>query len=126
MRALRNVLINLGGATMAVPEGRPSKDCDNSRPREGLPAAASVPATPEESMAASASRKRTGSEREADLERVVKKRIDLEPDSDEDVIVLSRPGTLTLELADNRPTSANAVEHHAVRLMRDAAAAKLC
>ena len=90
MRALRNVLTNLSEATTAVPEGRPSKDCDN------LHASAAVPATPQESMAAS--RKRTGSEREADLERK-KKRIDLEPDSDVDVIV---------------------------SLIRDVAAAKLC
>ena len=108
---------------MAVPEGRP---------REGLHAAAAVPATPEESLAASGSRKRTGSAQEADLERVVKKRADV--DSDEDVIVLSQPGTQAHEVTDNRPTSANTVGHHAVSLMRNAPArpplssstAKLC
>ena len=76
--------------------GGASKDCYTSRPREGLHASAAVPATLQESMAAS--KKRTGSEREADLERK-KKRIDLEPDSDVGVIV---------------------------SLMRDAAAPKLC
>ena len=53
------------------------------------------------------STKHTGSE--SDLERQVKRRMDVEPDSDVDVIGLSQP-----------------VEHHAVSFMRDAAAAKLC
>ena len=125
MRALRSVLLNL-----AVPDGRPSKYCDNTRPREGLHASAAAPATPGESMAASGSRKRPGSEQEADVERVVKKRVDLEPDSDSDVIVLSQPGTLSHELADSRPTSANTDRllpiPRTVSLTRDAAAAKLC
>ena len=88
--------MNLSGATVAVSEGRAIGDSDNPIPLGDI----SVPATPEESMAASASRKRFASEQEADQERLVKKRFVLEPDSDEDVIVLSQPGTLTHEVTD--------------------------
>ena len=122
MRALKDVLTNLDGATVAVPEGGASNNCDSTRPRVDLHAAAAVPPTPEESMAASRPRKRTGPGQEGDLERVVKKRVDLGPDSDEDMIVLSRPGTGAHERANNQPTSATTIEHHAVSLLRAASA----
>ena len=112
------ILTNLDGARVAVPEGGASKNCDSTRPREYSQAAGTVPATPEESMAASRSRKRPGPEQDADLERVVKKRVDLGADTDEDVIVVSQPATRAHKRANNQPTSATTIEHHTVSHMR--------
>ena len=118
--ALKEVLLILSGATVAVSEGRAIGDSDHPMPLGDISATFSVPATPGESMAASASRKRSASEQEAGQERLVKKRVVLEPDSDEDIIVLSQPGTLTHEVADNQPTSTIAVGHHIMSHMGNA------
>ena len=122
MRALKNALTTFSGATVTVDEGGTGKDCNNVRSPEDQSTAAAVPDTPEENIEASGLRKRSGSEQEADVERNVKKRVNLEPDSDEDVIVLSQPGTGALEQADYQPDSANTAEHDAVSLMRAASA----
>lgn len=89
VRALKNALKTFTGAAVAVHEGGTSKDCNNVRTSEDFPTAAAVLATPEEDVAATGSIKRCGSEQDSDVERHVKKRVNLMPDSDEDMIVLS-------------------------------------
>ena len=105
--------MKLSGATVAVPEGRAIRDSDKSMPLGDISATLSVPATPGESMAASGVRKHSSSELETPLERVVRRRVNPEPDSeDEDVIILSQPGTQAHGRADHQTTAASTVGHH--------------
>ena len=110
--------MKLSGGTGAVTDDMAIRDSDKSMPPGEISALTSVPVTPGESMAASGSRKRGGSEQETTLKRAAKRRVNPDPDSDEDVIVLSQPGTHAHGRAEHQTTAANTVSYHIISLLR--------
>lgn len=113
----KGLSMKLSGGTEAVPEGKAIRDSENLMPLEEISAGVSVPVTSGESLAESGSKKRSGTEQDTALERAAKRRVNPDPDSDTDVIVLLQPGTHPHGRAENQVTAANIVSHHIICML---------